>query len=415
MLLRARVVLSVSRPPIEDGAVLISGNRIRAVARRQDLVPSAAEEIVDLGNTILLPGLVNAHCHLDYTGMAGHLTPTKTFVDWIKTITTEKGGWIYADFARSWVDGAKMLVRNGTTTVADIEAVPELLPEAWEATPLRVFSFLEMSGVKSRRQPDLILREAVEKIESLKSERCCAGLSPHAPYSTMPGLLRLSAEAARRQNWRLVTHVAESQDEFEMFAHGRGEMYDWLTRNERDMSDCGHGTPIRHLERNGMLGENVLAVHVNYLGDGDARLLGERGVSVVHCPRSHDFFGHRRFPREELAAAGVNICLGTDSLASVKKVRGATIELNMFTEMRALAANAPGLSPETIVEMATANGARALGMTGKIGELSEGAFADVIAIPFAGKLDEAYDAAVHFVGDVTASMIDGVWVMSAVG
>jgi aminodeoxyfutalosine deaminase len=411
MILRARVVLPVSRPPIEDGAVWVAGNRILKVAHWRELSPPAGEEIVDLGNTILLPGLVNAHCHLDYTGMAGRLTPTRTFVDWIKTITTEKGGWIYADFAKSWVDGAKMLVRTGTTTVADVEAVPELLPEAWDATPLRVFSFLEMTGVKSRRQPERILGEVTQKIESLTSERCQAGLSPHAPYSTMPDLLRLSAETARRRNWRVVTHVAESKDEFEMFVHGRGEMFDWLGRNGRDMSDCGQGTPVRHVERTGLLSENLLAIHVNYLGNGDAHLLGGRGVSVVHCPRSHDYFGHRRFPREELVAAGVNVCLGTDSLASVKKHRGRPVELSMLAEMRALAANAPDLSPETIVKMATLNGARALGMTGKTGELSDGALADVIAIPFAGKSNDAHDAIVHHADDVAASMIDGVWAM----
>ncbi|HKS36797.1 MAG TPA: amidohydrolase family protein, partial [Verrucomicrobiae bacterium] len=231
-------------------------------------------------------------------------------------------------------------------------------------------------------------------------------------YSTMPDLLRLSAETARRRNWRVVMHVAESADEFEMFVHGRGEMFDWLKRNEREMSDCGQGTPVQHLERTGLLGENLMAIHVNYLGAGDAQLLGGRGVSVVHCPRSHDYFGHRKFPREELVADGVNLCLGTDSLASVKKVRGRPVELSLPAEMRTLAANARDLSPETIVKMATLNGARALGMEGKIGALSEGAFADVIAIPFAGNPDDAHDAIVHHADDVAASMIDGRWVAS---
>jgi cytosine/adenosine deaminase-related metal-dependent hydrolase len=302
-----------------------------------------------------------------------------------------------------------MLVRTGTTTVADIEAVPELLPEVWQTTPLRVFSFLEMTGIKSRRQPNLILREAVEKIDSLKAGRCRAGLSPHAPYSTMPGLLRLSAEAASEQPWRLTTHVAESEEEFEMFQHARGTMYEWLKRNERDMSDCGLGSPVQHLERNGYLRENLLAVHVNCLASGDAELLSRRGVGVVHCPRSHAFFKHHKFPREELIKAGVNLCLGTDSLASVKKTRGQELELNLFAEMQTLAAEAPGLSPGAILQMATVNGARALGMNGEIGELSEGAFADLIAIPFTGRLDTAADVVIHHSGNVAISMIDGRW------
>ncbi len=99
-----------------------------------------------------------------------------------------------------------MLLRTGTTTVGDIEMVPELLPEVWSATPLRVFSFLEMTGVKSRRPPVEIMREALEKIASLPPGRCRAGLSPHAPYSTTPELLRLAAEAARDRNLRVVTH-----------------------------------------------------------------------------------------------------------------------------------------------------------------------------------------------------------------
>src|SRR5438477_57169 len=321
MILRARVVLPVTRPPIDDGAVLISGNRIRTVGGWRDLTVRAGEQeqVIELGDTILLPGFVNAHCHLDYTDLAGEVPATKLFTDWIKSITTAKAGKIYADFAQSWLRGAHMLLRTGTTTVADIEAVPEF---------------------------DL---------------------------------------------------------ELEMFLHARGEMFDWLQRNERNMSDCGLGSPVQHLERHGYLADNLLAVHVNSLAPGDAALLGRRGVSVAHCPRSHVFFQHRRFPREELAGVGVSLCLGTDSLASVTKARGRPMELNLFTEMQSFAAAHPDVPPETIVRMATRNGARALGMQGKIGELSENALADLIAVPFTGNCADAFEAAVHHVGDVAAS------------
>ncbi len=414
MLLRARLVLPIVRPIIENGAARISGNRIGFVGPFADCPSVTAEDVFDLGDVILLPGLVNAHCHLDYTDMAGHIPPTRSFTDWIKAITAAKSGLIYADFARAWLAGAKMLMRTGCTTVADIETVPELLPEVWDATPLRVFSFLEMTGVKSRREPATILRAAVEKCESLRHARSRSGLSPHAPYSTVPELLRLSAAAAREHGWRIMTHVAESDLEFEMFVHGRGDMFDWLQRNERNMSDCGLGSPVRHLERHGCLGEDLLAVHVNYLAPGDAGLLGRRGASVVHCPRSHAFFQHRPFPREELITAGVNLCLGTDSLATVAKVRGQPIELNVFAEMRALAEREPSLAPDTILGMATVNSARALGMSRRIGELSEGAFADLIAIPFRGAASEVSSAVTRYTGDVTVSMIDGEWAIKPV-
>jgi cytosine/adenosine deaminase-related metal-dependent hydrolase len=409
MILRARVVVPVSQPPIENGAVVISHDRIRAVGLWPDLWPRQTGEMVDFGEVMLVPGLVNAHCHLDYTDMAGLLPPPKTFTDWIHLMIAAKAQWEYPDYARSWLNGARMLLQTGTTTVADIEAVPDLLPEVWNATPLRVFSFLEMTGIRARREPRAVLREAVERIESLAHPRCRASLSPHAPYSTLPELLRLSAREARKNRWRITTHVAESAQEYEMFVHKRGAMYDWLKRNERDMSDCGLGSPVEHLARNRMLGANLLAVHANYLGRRDAVLLAERKVSVVHCPRSHFYFKHRPFPLGKLLKAGVNVCLGTDSLATVYKTPREKPELNLFGEMRALARAHPKLQPQKILQMATVNGAKALGLTGRIGELSKNAFADLIAIPFAGKRAEAFEAAVNFTGHVRASMIGGQW------
>jgi cytosine/adenosine deaminase-related metal-dependent hydrolase len=400
--------LPISRPPIDDGAVLISGNRIAGVGRWRELC-SEANETIDLGEAVLLPGLVNAHCHLDYTDMAGRVPPQKSFTDWIKLITTAKAGWSYTEFAESWMRGAQMLLRTGTTTVGDFEVVPELLPEVWTATPLRVISFLEMTGVKSRRNPRAILQQTIEQIKSLPTGRCRAGLAPHAPYSTVPALLRLTAQFARRQKWPVSIHIAESAQEFEMFAHGRGAMFDWLKRNERDMSDCGAGSPVRHLDRNGALNRNLLAVHVNYLGKGDAALLGRKKVNVAHCPRSHAYFRHAKFPLRELTKAKVNTCLGTDSLATVYKTPKATVELSMFEEMRAFARAHPRVAAKTILQMATVNGARALGLAGQVGEISKGAFADLIAIPFAGKTADVHKATVHYQGDVTASLVDGEW------
>ena len=409
--IRARTLLPVVRPPLENGAVVISGNRIRAVGAWSDLRSSARGRIVDLGEVMLLPGLVNAHCHLDYTDMAGLLPPPKTFTDWIPLIMSAKSGWDFADYRRSWLNGSRMLMRSGTTTVADIESVPDLLPEAWNATPLRVFSFLEMTGIRARRDPRQTLHEAVEKIDGLSHRRCSAGLSPHAPYSTVPELLQLSAKIARQRGWRLCTHVAESKPELEMFRHARGDMYRWMQRNARDLSDCGLGSPVRHLARYGVLGNNLLAIHANLLARGDANLFGQHGVHVVHCPRSHHYFGHPPFLRRRLARAGVNLCLGTDSLATVRKTGRQNPELDLFEEMRALATNDPGLAPAKILRMATVNGAHALGMSGQIGELSKGALADLIAVPFRTETKAAYGAVLAHAGPVCASMIDGKWVM----
>ena len=267
MILRSRIVVPINRPPVEDGAVCISGERISWVGPRREMpatVRDGAE--VDLGEVILMPGLVNAHCHLDYTDMAGQIPPPKSFVDWIKSMVALKGSWSLEEFAASWRRGAEMLVRTGTTTVADIEAVPELLPSAWRATPLRVVSFRELINVKARQPPVELVERAVNDWLGLSEATGRVGLSPHAPYTTSAELLEQASRAAQRRNWRLTTHVAESEQEFEMFMYRQGAMFEWL-KGQRDMADCGHGSPVQHLERCGYLDGNLLFLYrILYVG-----------------------------------------------------------------------------------------------------------------------------------------------------
>jgi cytosine/adenosine deaminase-related metal-dependent hydrolase len=188
-------------------------------------------------------------------------------------------------------------------------------------------------------------------------------------------------------------------------------MHDWLKRNDRDNSDCGLGSPIAHLARHRLLGENVLAIHVNCLARGDATLLAKNQTHVVHCPRSHAYFNHPKFERERLAGVGLNLCLGTDSLATTRMVDKQKPELDMFAEMRALADRDKSISPAEILQMATVNGARALGLAGKIGELRPHSFADLIALPFNGKPAAALNAVLQHPGPVAASMIEGRWII----
>ena len=162
MRLHSRIAVPVNGPPIEDAVVCVSGERVAWVGRRAD-VPATLldDEEKDLGEVILLPGLINAHCHLDYTGMAGQISPPRSFTDWIKSMVSLKGTWSLGEFESSWQSGAEMLLRSGTTTVADIEAVPELIPAAWERTPLRVHSFRELINVRSRVPAGEMVERAV--------------------------------------------------------------------------------------------------------------------------------------------------------------------------------------------------------------------------------------------------------------
>jgi len=400
----------MTAPSVEDGAVLILQDRVQAVGRFADLRPHVAGSVLDLGDVVILPGLINAHCHLDYTNLAGRLAPSKSFPDWIKGILAAKSEWVFSDFAASWLAGARQLVESGTTTVANIESVPEMVAECRAATPLRVFSFLEMTSVRSGRDPGSILEDAINRARSIQSGRGELGLSPHAPYSTTLALLQITADRARQEGWRTSTHVAESQAEFDMFMYRRGPMFDWL-ESQRPMSDCGLGSPVQHLERSGLLSHKHLAVHVNYLWDGDVGRLARSGAHAVHCPSSHTYFGHRRFPFEELAAAGVNLALGTDSLASTRALKGRRPVLSLLDELRELLANDATLSPDQALELVTVNAARALGLSGLAGEFCAGGWADLIALPHSGSLEEIATTVVEHHGVVVASLIAGEWVI----
>src|ERR1043166_3103539 len=204
MILRAKIVVPVSAPPIENGAVEIRGNEILRVGRWEDKQVHTSGEVLNLGDVILLPGLVNAHCHLDYTGMAGKVPPPRRFSDWVRALVALKATSTESDYAESWKAGAKMLLQTGTTTVYDIEAVPTLIPAAWQWTPLRVISFRELIALRDQSKTAPFLDSAVNEWRKIERQDR-VGLSPHAPYTTTANVLHFAANAARKFGWPLTT------------------------------------------------------------------------------------------------------------------------------------------------------------------------------------------------------------------
>ena len=308
----------------------------------------------------------------------------------------------------SWIHGAAQCLRHGTTTLGNIETRPDLLPELWAATPLRMLSFLELIVIRTESDAAQAVTTAAEWIAKHKPPRGHAGLSPHAPYTTKPDLLK----ACVATDLPMAMHLAESAEEDEMFRQGSGPLYDRLSAAGRAMADCGGVSPIAHAHRHGLLNNNLLAIHGNYLDDNDIRLLAENQVSLVHCPRSHAYFGHAPFRAEALCAAGVNLCLGTDSLATM---RAGDAELSLFDELRTYRAAYPDLADlelETLLQCVTVNPARALGMAGQVGELTTDAFADLIALPFDGPIESVLEAIVNHTGPVQRVMLYGKWEVS---
>ena len=400
--LRSRLVYPAEGPPLDNGAVIVEGDRILDIFRWEQRASSPPA--IDLGECILLPGFINSHCHLDYTAMSGRLSPAGGFTRWIEDIIRLKASWTLRNYLPSWIEGARRLERSGVTSVIDIEAVPRLLPEAWESTPLRVHSCLELMDITAPGRAARLVEEATQRCRELDSPafpRC--GLSPHAPYTTSDELYRLSARAV--EDRLLTTHAAESAEEDILCREESGPFHLWMQERGTPWP-TGRGTTLGLLERTGCLARKTLIAHVNYLAPGDETLLADRDVTVVHCPRSHRYFGHRPFPWQRLEQAGVNLALGTDSAASTPG-EGAEA-LDFFGELSCLAGTGNAPDPIRILRWATVNGGRALGE--KAGRIAPGWRADLIAIPSTTSPENAAEAIVHHQGPLLASMIGGRWI-----
>jgi cytosine/adenosine deaminase-related metal-dependent hydrolase len=398
MIIRAKVVVTADSPPINNGAVLVAGEKIVDLGEFPDVSRRhAKEEIVDLGEQALLPGLINAHCHLDYTCLRGKIPRQKSFTDWIRAINAEKAKLSADDYVRSIYEGFIEAKRFGTTTIANLTGFPELVSQV--DPPIRTWWFAELIDVRDPTRANEIVDLAVAQLKSQPHW----GLAPHALFTASGGLYRRCEEVASREDILLTTHLAESREEMSMFGDARGALYDFLKGIGREMSDCSDETPIEKflVERVTRIDRTYLLVHLNEMTETDFELFAaSRGeFSVVHCPRSHAYFGHSPFQFEKLRELGLNICLGTDSLASNE-------DLSLFAEMRAFQKEFPDVSPEKIWEMVTVNPARALRQGRVLGKISAGYLADLIAIPVA-KSTSIFAEIISFDGPVAWRMIGG--------
>ena len=409
MIIRARLVITMDGPPIDNGAVAVSGDGIVAVGKFGQVETPYAGEIIDLGEQALLPGLINTHCHLDYTCLRGKIPPPKSFADWIRVINAEKAKLTADDYIGSITEGFAEAKRFGTTTVANLTAVPELISQV--RPPIRTWWFGELINVRSPERAKEIVDSAIELLGRARPEPVLSeveggapwGLAPHALFTASSNLYRCCEEIARRKNILLTTHLAESREEMEMFCDQSGPLYEFLKSIGRPMEDCGNRTPLGLFL--GAIGDHALlywiVAHLNELTESDFELLKKmkQKFHVVHSPRSHDYFGHSRFPFERLRALGFNISLGTDSLAS-------NVNLSLFAEMRAFRRHEPGISPDKVLEMVTVNAARVLHQENALGRIRPGFQADLISIPISGS-PNLFDEIVAFDGSVDWMMVNG--------
>jgi len=399
MILRARTVVPMTGPPIDNGAVVIKGNRIRAVGTLPEMAALFTGVLVDLGEQVLMPGLINAHCHLDYTMLRRAIAPPSGFTAWVQRLNAIKRSLRDEDYLQAIELGFAELVKWGTTTVLNIESFPELMSHI-PTPPIRTWWFYEMIDIRKRTTTDDFLDGAGMFFRKHTDWLGGFGLSPHAPYTASTPLYQLASQCGRQDGMLLTTHLAESTEEAAMFHRASGPLFDFMQSLGRDMSDCGLGSPVRHLLGGEHIGPDWIVAHMNELEDSDFDLLERIPVHVVHCPSSHRYFRHRPFPLDRLRKIGINISLGTDSLAS-------TNSLSLFDEMRSLCDKHPSLSPREAVEMVTLNPALALRRPRDLGCLYPKARADLIALPIAPNSESLFEEIVDHRNRIEWVMVNG--------
>jgi cytosine/adenosine deaminase-related metal-dependent hydrolase len=387
--------------PLENGAFVVENNQFVDVGPASQLLEKYPGEVVDLGECIVLPGLINAHCHLDYSSLRGSILPSRNFPQWITRINALKRSLSDDDYLKAMDLGFAELRRSGVTSVFNIVATPQILPRL--APPrIRTWFFLELIDIRPRPWIDesafgsWLFFEPSEWLGGF-------GLSPHAPYTASAKLYSAALAAAHNFKMPFTTHLSESASEYEMFAAGKGELFDFLSKMGRSMTDCGQRSPFRALALSGLLPKDALLVHMNELDEADLKILeGDewRSLSIVHCPKSSRFLHHRLFPMKPLRERCFNVCLGTDSLAS-------NDSLNLFSEMRMAARNHGFLSAKELVEMVTVNPARAIGLEQSLGQIRPGYLADAVSIPFRGGYPGIYEEIIDYRDEVLWMMVDG--------
>lgn len=371
--LRARAVVTLADPRrpddvLRDAVVRVADGCIVGVEPWR-----AGSNATDLGDVLLLPGLINAHVHLELSGLRADARPTN-FASWLLSVTARLPAderdreMLCADAARR---GARECLRFGVTTVGDIAQRSAAVRAALRGGPLRVMSYGEALGIGQRRPRfEALLAAASDPTPASPTLR--VGVSPHAPY-TVDGE---GYRACLRGGLPLATHLAETPDEARfLLDHGGpfGQLYARLGVDPGPPPRFDGG-PIRWAKSLGLLDAPALLAHVNCCDDEELDLLAAGRASVVFCPRTHAFFGRPPHRWREMLRRGVNVAVGVDSRASAP-------DLNVLDDLRLLGRDAGGLSPGELLGLITTRAARALGLEHEVGAIVPGRRADLAAFP----------------------------------
>lgn len=402
MIVTAALALPMGgRAPIADAAVLIDGPRIAAVGPRAEVLarPAAAgHERRDFGAAILLPGLVNAHIHLEYTRLGPIAAPLR-FFPWLQGLVRWAGAQGPDDWLASARDGAAQCLSNGVTCLGEIVTRGQGLAAMVDAGlhGVTYLEFLNQRGVdpaEGLAHLDARIAEAAAILDTTGDPGVRLGLSPHTPYSVTQASIRAVAARAHQSGAPLAMHLAESPAEIALLLDGAGEIAEFLRsiepadvpREPYHGGGCGL-RPAAYVEQHGLFaaGHPTLLIHGVHLQPADIATIAAYGAAVALCPRSNVLLECGDAPVVDLLDAGITLGIGTDSL-------GSNEDLDLFNELRVLAAivrrqRAARGEPvdesalaRRLLGLATDEGARALALDDQLGAIAPGKLADLAVV-----------------------------------
>lgn len=397
--------MPIAAPPIHDGALLIRDGRIVAIGKAKDIVPERDCLRLEFPDGILLPGFVNSHTHLENTHFADKFPRRQPFVRWLKTMRDLVRQQTWDEALAAARDGVARLLRFGVTCVGDSSFHGATLT-ALQEIGLRGVVFKELICPREEEQDERGQAFLAWLNDAPTSELIRLGIMAHAPYTVTPIMLRWAWQLASQRRLPFSIHAAESPEERALIERREGVWAHLPIAMALQGIPTGL-SPIRYLEWLGVLSEGVLLVHGVQVDDADIALLARAKVWVAHCPRSNDNLQVGTMPLAKMLAAGVQVCLATDGLASAES-------LSPLDEIRfALRLSEthpslyPTLPPERWLQMVTLNAAAALGMEHLIGSLEVGKMADLIVFAIGAVKRAPLEALLHEGQEVVMTMVAG--------
>ena len=401
LILRAKYLLTEPDNVVENGAVLVDGKKIVFAGCFKDVNKNTLCKIINLGNSAIAPGLINAHTHLELTSLHNRINYNGNFTDWIRQIINARKTWTERDYVLSINEGVSKSIESGTTTVADSTRNSYTCEESSKSN-LRKIVFYELIDFNPHTAEKTIDNFNKYINDTNNDSTLSLGIFPHSPYTVSKELYKRCGTLSDELNILAATHISETNDEIEFLTKGTGN-FKALLNNHNMLNNWKHPglRPVAYLNSMDILSDNWLLIHCNYTSEDEIEYIKKSNANIVFCPRSHRYFRHKNHPFHSFLEHGINVALGTDSLAS-------NDSLSILDEMKFIYENHNDLKPQDILYMGTIAGAIALKLSNKIGRLEPGFEADITAIKLPeGDANNIYDSIFSQKSECIFTMVSG--------